>query len=368
MRYGQDWIQSAARDVTIHVSSSLSSSREVVISLYIAYRLIATHSDVTKRHSASLGFTWIMSEMSDDEYTWEDAEEGVTLDMEALLDEIDGEYRPPEEYEDDDDDYVDFDDEDDDYEPGLHIDDGEYEVREMDESEDEDDGGPFAHEHSDVAGAHISLVQLAALMNATTGEGAASLVERLLGPGRGFGVPRQRSLGQQAAQKISERWWKPQVEPHPAGMALLQSGEFGPVGPWSAGTTRRRPSEIYTARRYAAGPYARADGARRYTSTRYFTSAHVREPPIPNTMGTVVAAYPDVPYVGQFCGNDDSMFCKWLSGGANGRLGNSGIHAAFVQHECVHWFKAETATCPAGSTSDTCHTATRRRLPRRSRL
>ncbi|TXT13148.1 hypothetical protein VHUM_01549 [Vanrija humicola] len=87
--------------------------------------------------------------------------------------------------------------------------------------------------------------------------------------------------------------WRPkQTEPHPAGVALLRSGEFGPVGPKRP--HRLRPSERYAWRR------ARATGSP-------FLPPNA-EPIIPNTHGTVVASYPSVPYVGQFCGPDYGVF------------------------------------------------------------
>lgn len=212
--------------------------------------------------------------------------------MDSLFDVID---------EDDDDDYES--DGDDDFDPDVNMD-------EDDEDEDEsegEDGSPMfvvnAEEDDDddvqevtVDPAHF--LQLISLFNSGgSADARAQLLSRVLnGSGGGaFRFAPPRSAGERAAERRKRRWWKPQTEPHPNGVALLRSGDFGPTGPWHpSGKHTPRPSERHAWRT------ARARAARR----------PLAEPTIPNTPGTVVAEYPSVPYVGQFCGPDYGVFCE----------------------------------------------------------
>ncbi|WOO85120.1 LEC14B [Vanrija pseudolonga] len=195
--------------------------------------------------------------------------------------------------EDDDEEDEDDDEDDPDYRPIV------VEADDDDESDDDDDnvlriGGR-------------QLLELLAQMNSTNGissEDHRFLSNIFSSPGisiPGLRRAQQRERGEDGGPRAD---WRPkQTEPHPAGVALLRSGEFGPVGPWAARDPRLnsskrphrlRPSERYAWRRArAAGSPFLPPGA---------------EPIIPNTHGTVVAYYPSVPYVGQFCGPDYGVF------------------------------------------------------------
>jgi WD repeat-containing protein 23 len=242
-----------------------------------------------------------MSDNSDEHIIWEDAED----------DEMDGDYRPPP--DDYDEDEFDFDDDVDDVEHDGELqyisfapdddEEGDEDEEEEEEEVEEEDDQTYGRTLGVESPSPSAL--LAALMGAMGGgtrQGLSFLeIERLLG---------------RAQRQDNTSWWEAQVDPHPAGLALLRSGEFGPVGPWSpaASAARRRPSEIYSARRRR---YYGADLGTRNLSARYQLTTHIRDPPIPNTPGTVVAKYPDVPYVGQFCGPNDSIFCKFQGSGGN---------------------------------------------------
>lgn len=140
------------------------------------------------------------------------------------------------------------------------------------------------------------LQELATLFNSETGISAdarSTLLQHLLGRTVGHSMRTLRRPAEDpAARRRGQRWWTPQREPHPAGLALLRGGEFGPVGPWTPASKPeqrgRRPGQ-----RYGRMPVFRSS-----------------EPTIPNTHGTVVASYPSVPYVGQYCGPDYGVFCE----------------------------------------------------------
>jgi WD repeat-containing protein 23 len=126
------------------------------------------------------------------------------------------------------------------------------------------------------------------MLHATDREQARAVLHRLVNAGR-----MRRSTD---SERRKRRWFKPQVEPHPKGVALLRSGDFGPAGPWKS--KRLRPGERY-------GWRASRDRALRRP---------LAEPAIPNSHGTVVAEYSSVPYVGQFCGPDHGVFCASRTG------------------------------------------------------
>ncbi|OXG54142.1 WD-repeat protein 23 [Cryptococcus neoformans] len=86
---------------------------------------------------------------------------------------------------------------------------------------------------------------------------------------------------------------KKQTVANPKGTELLRSGEFGRVGNWQApGKAGRQRSRGW--QRAVKG----------WKPPRSTTSQHL----VPNEPGTVVAYYPSVPYVGQFAGEDYSIF------------------------------------------------------------
>ncbi|AAW40986.2 hypothetical protein CNBA4920 [Cryptococcus deneoformans B-3501A] len=86
---------------------------------------------------------------------------------------------------------------------------------------------------------------------------------------------------------------KKQTVADPKGTELLRSGEFGRVGNWQA------PGK---AGRQRLRRWQRA--VKGWKPPRSTTSQHL----VPNEPGTVVAYYPSVPYVGQFAGEDYSIF------------------------------------------------------------
>lgn len=231
-------------------------------------------------------------------------------------DDFDGEYHDIHEVghlgidDDDEDDDMDFDGEgeDDDEEDEDDDDDDDPDYRPIVVEADDDDESDDDENVLRIGGRQ--LLEILAQMNSTNGitadEQARWLSNLFSNPGisiPGLRRAQQRERGEDAGPRTD---WRPkQTEPHPAGVALLRSGEFGPVGPWAARDPRLnsskrphrlRPSERYAWRRArAAGSPFLPPGA---------------EPIIPNTHGTVVAYYPSVPYVGQFCGPDYGVFCE----------------------------------------------------------
>jgi hypothetical protein len=172
----------------------------------------------------------------------------------------DGEFYPDLDDEDDDGDfdvYLDEVDEEDVDDDGM-IFDVDAPSDEEDEEDDEDDDFMIDVEEDDdedrEGEIHLSgqtWLNLAELINSSRGSAGAraSLLAQLLAApnvraaGAGFRrmpeelptdpVERARRL---AERRRKERWWKPQTEPHPRGLQLLQSGEFGRVGEWRRGT------------------------------------------------------------------------------------------------------------------------------------
>lgn len=155
----------------------------------------------------------------------------------------------------------------------LEDDDEEYDEEEDDEEEDEDEGGGEStftlqiDPNDDSSGA--TYLELAALLNGTSGEGSAasrsSLLQRLLAGGlRSRGpAPSQEELRRRRAEdarreverRRREQWWTPQIKPHPKGAELLRSGEFGRVGQWrpTSNGAFRRPI-LKEANRWGAVP------------------------------------------------------------------------------------------------------------------
>ena len=192
--------------------------------------------------------------------------------LEALEDLADGEYFDMDE---DDEDYVDDDEAYDDDEVDF------YDIDEDDEDgEDEDDMGnatllsdPNAVDDADepmdqsVIGTSVSFAQLASMLNNTpSADARQSLLARLLAePSGGGGGLRGWLTGRaggierpspQRERKRDVRWWEEQKEPHPNGLALLKSGEFGRVGEWCVPGKRRGRMGI----RYASGLAGRQRG------------------------------------------------------------------------------------------------------------
>ncbi|WVR03078.1 hypothetical protein IAU60_000067 [Kwoniella sp. DSM 27419] len=206
----------------------------------------------------------------------------------------------PDDDDDDDDEYIDEDDIDEVYE-----DDDEEE--EGDSDEDMGDATLQGGGDEDDDGSGAAFLELAELITRTAGDDVqaqSSLLARLFAGGtitRGGGtasVLRRIAAhgGQSEAQRQNrDRWWKPQTEPNPLGVELLKSGEFGRVGDWRAPGRSGRQRPRYSDRRLGgwAGPSIKA---------------HHSRATIPNTPGTVVASYPSIPYVGQFAGEDYSIF------------------------------------------------------------
>lgn len=245
----------------------------------------------------------------DEDYIDEDDEEGEFLDE----DDADMIYEDDEDEDDEDDD---------DDEPGVH-----FEIASDDELEDddEDEGGN---------GGGMSLRQIANLLNAsstsgTAGATRASIIERILASATGGGVTlrsgatvdpaaaARRQADQRERRRRGDSWWTPQKEPHPKGVELLRSGEFGGVGDWewswkstAMGVRENKGKDV------ESGYSAAGDGGRR--RPRGLSRGAMNGPglavkkmsraTIPNTNGTVVAHYPSVPYVGQYAKEDYSIF------------------------------------------------------------
>ncbi|RXK42673.1 hypothetical protein M231_00228 [Tremella mesenterica] len=206
------------------------------------------------------------------------------------------------------------------YDLDIRADDDEdedYEVDDDDEGEEDDDMGdaelvdefPITIEpedHDD--GGRVSFHQLAALFqNTTSNQARQNLLAQLLAEPTTDPLPRRESVnnarsalrrtllgaarGGGERRQRDKKWWNEQKEPHPNGVELLRSGEFGKVGEWGLGKKRPRVG------------YAHESGVRRFMR-RGLVSPNI----IPNTPGTVVASYPSIPYVGQYCGEDYGVF------------------------------------------------------------
>lgn len=164
------------------------------------------------------GIGYALAELDDDEIDEDYVDE----------DDDDGEF-----FDEDDEDMIDEDDEEeDDDEPGIM-----YEIASDDELEDDDDEG--------VLGGGMTLREIAALLNASNTAGAGSearqsMIARILSGASGGSITLRsgNTTGSTAPRRPAEprerkrNWWTPQKEPHPRGVELLRSGEFGGVGDW----------------------------------------------------------------------------------------------------------------------------------------
>lgn len=201
----------------------------------------------------------------DDSDETDDPDFDIFMDAEGLEEDFDAD----EDYEDDED--YDEDDEDapqafftDPTTGAIYLDDDEME----EDDDDENDEDYEDVEEGDDDG--IVLRQITALLNsAHSAEARSSLLAQLLaGPQddegndgmRPAGFLRRLAAGRtqtpeeraraEADRRKRERWWKPQLEPHPAGAELLATGEFGRVRDWSGvGRGRKAPRRCLTRNR-----------------------------------------------------------------------------------------------------------------------
>lgn len=201
--------------------------------------------------------------------------------------------------------------------PGTYVTHTRLDVEDDEDEDEESEGGTYDY-------TPVRLLELAALINSASNmpEDHRSTLVRQLMRHTHISAPRRRK---------PRRWWKVQTEPDPRGLALLRSGEFGPVGPWVYSppppVVERDDPRVRKNRRRNSGaeeerPKAPAKKRRKRPSERHYrqhvprqymyahASRELDNPVIPNTNGTIVARYPCVPYVGQFCGPNDSIFCK----------------------------------------------------------
>lgn len=144
-----------------------------------------------------------------------------------------------DDWEDEDDDEDDEGDEDDDF---MEVDEDEVDPEDDgDEDDEEDENGSQTIEFTiDPTDDGQTFLELAALLNSSTSsDGAQNILARLLGGRQGFTQARTRSgasmmrralFGDEEEPAQPKRWWTPQTEPHPKGLELLRSGEFGTIG------------------------------------------------------------------------------------------------------------------------------------------
>ncbi|BEJ14378.1 hypothetical protein CspHIS471_0401450 [Cutaneotrichosporon sp. HIS471] len=129
---------------------------------------------------------------------------------------------------DDEDEGEDEDEDEDEDDPDVHMDESEGDSEEDDEDEertgvyiverDSDDSEQGLELRIDPSNpGHVMEILSLLRLHAGNTEQAQLSLRRLVG------MPREN--------RRKRKWWKPQVEPHPAGLALLRSGDFGPVGP-----------------------------------------------------------------------------------------------------------------------------------------
>ncbi|GMK58776.1 hypothetical protein CspeluHIS016_0602180 [Cutaneotrichosporon spelunceum] len=219
-------------------------------------------------------------DLEDDQLMEMDEEGSEYVDALDALFSMSGEGEDEDEYDPDEHEGYGGDDHD------VYMDDSEAE--EEDEEDEEDDPGVYVVER-DSDDSEDGLELRIDPSNAAHVMEILSLL-RLQGNSQQAHLSLRRLMGMSRESGRKRKWWKPQVEPHPAGLALLRSGDFGPVGPWRSNSKSKgtRPGERYASR-----------------ATRRWRPA---QPTIPNTHGTVVAEYASVPYVGQFCGPDYGVF------------------------------------------------------------
>jgi hypothetical protein len=201
----------------------------------------------------------------DDSDGTDDPDFDIFMDTEGIHEEMDDE----EDYEDDDD----YDDDDEDA-PQAFFTDPTTGALYLDEDEMEEDDDDNDEDYEDVEDGEddgIALRQITALLNsAHSAEARSSLLAQLLGgpqdddanddmrpegflrrlAGGGRTLTPEERARAEADRRKRERWWKPQLEPHPAGAELLASGEFGRVRDWSGvGKGRRAPRRCLTRNR-----------------------------------------------------------------------------------------------------------------------
>ena len=194
-------------------------------------------------------------------------------DMEGSDFYLDAEDIEEEMGDDDYDDDDDYDEDDEEFPQAFFVDptagtgdEDEDEDEDMDEDDDDDD----YEDVEDGEGDEIDLQDIMALLNsAHSAEARSSILAQLLRAPRGddatpadnsqsTGILRRLgfSRGQtaedrtrsEAERRKRERWWKPQLEPHPAGVELLSSGEFGRVRGWTGSGYGRRATRRCLAR------------------------------------------------------------------------------------------------------------------------
>jgi len=171
----------------------------------------------------------------------EDDDDGFDLYLDEIDEIMDDDDDDDDEFYDDEDDEDEEEDDDEEGEEGMDV---EIEYAGDEDEEDEDSGG-------------VTWLNLAELLNSAggTAQARSTLLARLLaGPtgirsgGNGTGMrfrpaqtaeERARAM---AERRRKERWWKPQTEPHPRGVDLLNSGEFGRVGDWRRRRGLRQPA------------------------------------------------------------------------------------------------------------------------------
>jgi WD repeat-containing protein 23 len=179
---------------------------------------------------------------------------------EALLAEEDDEFYPDDDEDDEDDDemYLDPDDmegeiDDEDGNAAFYLHDLEALAAEEDDDDamdlqDEDDEGyedEEDDEDDDGGQQYISLQELLSAAGGTVQARSSILAQLLAGSGgpasgtrsggfrfRSSPIDPEERARALAERRRRERWWEPQTEPHPRGLQLLRSGEFGSVGPW----------------------------------------------------------------------------------------------------------------------------------------
>lgn len=187
----------------------------------------------------------------------EDEDEAMDQPRMRLImddDDIEEEMFPEDEDEDDDEFYdIDDDEDDEDGEGGIMEEDDEVEEEDDDEDDDEDGSGRQTFTiRGDTNG--TVLAQIRALLSgphAGSGAQQSALIRRLISSGvmqptaRAVLTPAERAQ-KEAERRRREKWWSPQIKPHPHGKELLCGGEFGRVGNWGEGYERdgrRRPRQ-----------------------------------------------------------------------------------------------------------------------------
>ncbi|WVO15756.1 hypothetical protein L204_103418 [Cryptococcus depauperatus] len=208
-----------------------------------------------------------------EEYPEEDSDDAL-FDPEGIMEEI---------TEDDD-----FDDREDDYYSSGHENDYIREILFQDEGEEEDGGGEAGGNFQMVA----NLANLAQAMNRDRpNENALAISFADLRNLIGRQVEHRSLVGARRGNLWAEKSHEKQAVADPKGTELLRSGEFGSVGGWKAGKGKKRPREW-------------EHTVRGWNPPRL----EINRSLVPNDAGTIVATYPSVPYVGQYAGENYSVF------------------------------------------------------------